>query len=230
VTPSSFLATVAAVYCRAPRIIPNVIDVAAYPFRARDRVRVRLFWMRSFHQVYNPMMALRVLARVRSACPDATLVMAGQDKGLEQSVRREAARLGLNGAVRFVGFLNAAGKIREGERADIFLNTSSVDNLPGAVLEACAMGLPVVSTDVGGIRYLLNEERTGLLVPDGDCDAMADAVLRLMDEPRLAARLSTNGRRLAEQFSWERVGPQWEQLFAELRPGSFRARGRGPEN
>jgi len=230
VTPSAFLTTSAGVYGRAPRIIPNVLDVPAYPFRARERVRVRLFWMRSFHQIYNPMMALRVLACVRSVCPDATLVMAGQDKGLERSVRQEAGRLGLDGAVRFVGFLNPAGKIREGEAADIFINTSSVDNLPGAVLEACAMGLPVVSTAVGGIRCLLNEAETGLLVPNDDCDAMASAILRLIDDPQLTARLSSNGRRLAEQFSWEQVGPQWEQLFAELRPGWARSQGGGPAN
>ncbi|MGH9661911.1 MAG: glycosyltransferase family 4 protein [Bryobacteraceae bacterium] len=230
VVPSGFLATAVGVYGRTPRIIPNVIDLASCPFRARERVRVRLLWMRTFHQLYNPTMALRVLARVRSVCPDATMVMAGQDKGLERSVRQEAAQLGLDGAVRFAGFLNPPGKVREGEAADIFINTSSVDNVPVAVLEACAMGLPVVSTAVGGIRWLLNDAETALLVPDDDCDGMASQILRLIDDPELAVRLSTNGRRLAEQFCWDQVGRQWEQLFAELRPGYARLQGRGPES
>lgn len=219
VTPSGFLATAASACGHVPRVIPNVMDVKGYSFKTREHPRARLFWMRSFHGIYNPLMALRVLARVKSVYPDATLVMAGQDKGLERTVRQEAVRLGLDGAVRFVGFLTLPGKIREGDGADIFMNTSSVDNLPGAVVEACAMGLPVVSTAVGGIAYLLNEGETGLLVPDGDCDAMAKAILRLVGDPQLAARLSTNGRRLAERFSWAHVGPQWEQLFDELRPG-----------
>jgi len=227
VTPSEFLATPASVYGRAPRIIPNVIDVATYQFKHRERARARLFWMRSFHPVYNPLMALRVLARVRSSFPDATLVMAGQDKGLERGARQEAARLGIDGAVRFVGFLNQTAKIREGDAADIFINTSSVDNLPGAVIEACAMGLPVVSTTVGGIEYLLSDGETGLLVPAGDCDAMANAIVRLIEDPGLAARLSTNGRRLAERFSWDQVGQQWSELFLDLRPVWDPVSGRG---
>ncbi|TMC55084.1 MAG: glycosyltransferase family 4 protein [Chloroflexi bacterium] len=217
VTPSGFLATAGGTYDHVLRIIPNVIDLAACPFRQRNRLRARLFWMRSFHRTYNPLMALRVLERVRSVYPDATLVMAGQDKGLEGMVHKEAARVGLDGAARFVGFLNPAAKVREGDAADIFINTSSVDNLPGAVIEACAMGLPVVSTAVGGVPYLLTDNETGLLVPDNDSNAMAQAVTRLLGDPALATRLSSNGRRVAERFCWEQVGRQWEELFAQLR-------------
>jgi glycosyltransferase involved in cell wall biosynthesis len=224
VAPSEFLADAVRAHGYPARVIPNIVDLSAYAFRPRPSVRPRLFWMRSYHPVYNPEMALRVLARVRAHCPDATLTMAGRDKGLEPAVRAEAARLGLDGAVRFVGFLDQAGKAREGEAADIFINTTRVDNTPVAVIEACAMGLPVVSTDVGGIRQLLDDGRTGLLVPDDDADAMADAVVRLVRDPALAARLSANGRRLAERSTWDQVHPEWERLFAELLP---RRRGEG---
>jgi len=78
------------------------------------------------------------------------------------------------------------------------------------------MGLPVVSTDVGGIRDLLSDGLSGLLVPDDDVQAMAEAILRLVGEPQLAERLSTNGRRLAEASSWEQVRARWQRLFAEL--------------
>jgi len=216
VTPSRFLARAVEPYGYAARVIPNLVDLSVYPVRQRTHVRPRLFWMRSFHPVYNPLMALRVLWQVRTALPDATLTMGGQDKGLEASLRREAVRLGVADAVRFVGFLDRAGKTREGEAADIFVNTSRVDNTPVAVIEACAMGLPVVSTDVGGIRDLLSDGLSGLLVPDDDVQAMAEAILRLVGEPQLAERLSTNGRRLAEASSWEQVRARWQRLFAEL--------------
>jgi glycosyltransferase involved in cell wall biosynthesis len=218
VAPSDFLATAACSYGNTPHIIPNLIDLAAYPFRRRERVRPNLFWMRSFHPLYNPLMALRVFQRVRATIPDATLTMAGQDTGYERTVRQEAARLGMQGAVRFVGFLDRGGKGREGEAADIFINTNCIDNAPVAVIEACAMGLPVVSTAVGGVPRLLQHGVSGLLVPDNDIDGMTKAVLDLIDDPTLAARLSTNGRALAEFCSWKHVGPQWEQLFARLRP------------
>lgn len=216
VAPSPFLSRAVAQHGWAASTIPNLIDVSEYSFRQRGPASPRLFWMRSFHSLYNPAMALRVLRRVREVLPEATLTMAGQDKGLEPSLRREAARMDLADAVRFVGFLDSAGKRREGAAADIFINTSRVDNTPVAIIEVCAMGLPVVSTDVGGIRDLLSDGVSGLLVPDDDVQAMAEAILRLVGDPRLAQRLSTNGRRLAEASSWQQVGLQWERLFADL--------------
>ena len=90
------------------------------------------------------------------------------------------------------------------------------DNAPVALIEACAMGLPVVSTAVGGIPDVLQDGDTGLLVPDDDVEAMARAIVRLVSDSRLTGRLSANGRRMAGRSSWERVQPQWERLFAEL--------------
>lgn len=220
VVPSPFLARPLA-SCGPPvRIVPNVIDLPAYPYRLRRQLSPRLFWMRTFHPVYNPEMAVRVLGRVKEIFPDATLVIAGQDKGLQGDVERLAGRLRLHDAVRFPGYLDAVAKAREGSRADIYLNTNRVDNMPVSVIEACAMGLPVVSTNVGGMSDLLTDGETGLLVPDGDDRAMAEAVLRLLGDAALAERLSANGRKLAERSAWDRVRPQWDRVFAELMAGT----------
>ncbi len=190
VTPSSYLARALEPYGYTARIVPNLVDASRYPFRQRTRVRPRVLWMRAFHPIYNPYMALRVLAVVRTMLPDASLTMAGQDKGFESSVRKQAARLGLSDAV--------------------------IDNTPVSVIEAFAMGLPVVSTDVGGIRDLLGDGVCGLLVPDDDVQAMAAAILRLVRDPQLSGRLSSNGRSVAEGSSWEQIHAQWERLFSEL--------------
>jgi glycosyltransferase involved in cell wall biosynthesis len=216
VTPSLYLARAVGKYGFHAEVIPNVVDLSDLPYQHRKYLRPRLFWMRSFHPIWNPEMAVRVLARLRQDVPAATLVMAGQDKGSRAEVERLAKRLRLEGAVYFPGFLDAAGKVREGSAADIFLVTNRVDNMPVAVVEACAMGLPVVATAVGGIPDLLTDQETGLLTPDNDEEAMAGAIRQLLGDPDLAARLSTNARRLAVQSSWEQVRPRWEQLFAEV--------------
>ncbi len=218
VTPTGFLARTARAHGFAPTIIPNVIDVKAYPFRRRRLLAPRLFWMRTFDPTYNPLMAVGVLARVRASAPAATLVMGGQDKGMQEEVRREARALGVEDGLRLPGFLDMPAKLREGSGADIFINTSHIDNMPVAVVEACALGLPVVSTAVGGMTDLLTDGATGLLVPDGDADAMARAIERLLRDPDLAEALSSAGRRLAERSGWNQVRPQWEALFASL-PG-----------
>jgi glycosyltransferase involved in cell wall biosynthesis len=220
IAPSRFLARVAAKQGLSPRVIPNVIDLSVYPYRHRREVGPRLFWMRSFHSIYNPSMAVRVMAHLRRVMPGASLVMAGMDKGMQATVEQLAEKLDLNGSVRFPGVLDTAGKAREGDAADIFLITNRVDNMPVTAVEACAMGMPVVATAVGGIPDLLTNEDTGLLVPDDNDEAMAKAIHRLISEPELAERLSANGRRLAERSSWEQIRPAWEQVFAGLMKGS----------
>jgi glycosyltransferase involved in cell wall biosynthesis len=214
VAPSGFLAEPFRGRGYDVRVIPNVVDLEEYPYRYRPTVAPRLLWMRTFHELYRPDLALRTLALVRQSHPDATLTLAGQDKGLLGEIRRLASELGLDGAVRFAGFLDAEGKRREFAEHDIFLNTNRVDNAPVSVLEAAAFGLPVVSTNVGGIPHLLRNGEEALLLPEGDAEALASSVRRLLDEPGLAARLSMAGREVAERSSWPRVKPLWEELLS----------------
>ena len=216
VVPSTFLRTALAPFRTDVRVIPNAIDISAYPYRHRAEVAPRLFWMRTFHDVYNPELAVRAFARVRRAYPEATLVMAGQDKGTLVRTQRYAARLRVDDRIRFAGYLDSAQKIREAGAADIFLNTNRIDNTPVSVIEACALGLPVVATDVGGIPDLLTDNENALLVPDDDDEAMAAAILRLLRTPDLASQLSLQGRALADRCSWERTTPQWERLLHEV--------------
>jgi glycosyltransferase involved in cell wall biosynthesis len=216
VAPSRYLSSKLPVTRRRITVIPNLIPIDDYPFRLRSRVEPSLLWMRTFHPIYNPDLALEVLARVRARHPDTTLTMAGQDKGELARVRARARELELDGAVRFVGFLDRAGKQREFARNHIFLNTNRIDNMPVSVLEAAAFGLPIVATDVGGIPYLLEHERTALLVADDDAAAMTCAVERLLTEPSLVQALSRNGRSVAEASSWTTVFARWEPLIDEV--------------
>jgi L-malate glycosyltransferase len=216
IAPSEFLARAVGSHGFQARVIPNLIDLSAYPYRCRQTVTPRLFWMRSFYPYYNPAMAVRALERIQSKFPEATLVMAGRDMGIESDVRKLVKVLGLEQAVSFPGFLDMESKVRIGGSTDIFLNTNNLDNMPVAVLEACAMGLPVVATNVGGISDLLTDEKTALLVPDNNVELMVEAVFRLVNETGLARKLSSNGRRLAESASWKDIYPQWRQVFTDI--------------
>lgn len=219
VTPSGYLASV---FAGAPelaariRIIPNSLALEEYPYRHRPTVRPRLLWMRTFHPIYHPEMAIDVLADLRRTYPEATLTMAGQEKGMHEQIQAKVRQMGLADAVRFPGFLGPEEKAREFAAHDIYLNTNHVDNMPVSVVEAGAFGLPIVATRVGGIPYLLSDGESALLTPDGDVGAMVAAVHRLLEEPGLASRLSANGRVLAEGCAWESVRVRWEALFQEV--------------
>jgi glycosyltransferase involved in cell wall biosynthesis len=216
VAPSAFLPRALRPYGWQVRIIPNPIEISQYTFRHRPKVSPHLIWMRSFYPYYNPQMALHVLTRLARQHSELSLVMAGKDKGLQPEVIQMAEKLGLAQCVSFPGFLSFAEKIRAFDNADIFINTNSVDNAPVSILEAWAMGLPVISTAIGGIADLVKDGETGLLIPDDDDSAMARAVQTLVENPTLAEKLSRQGREQAESFSWECIQPQWEALFREV--------------
>lgn len=199
------------------RLLPNAIDLTAYPFRRRREASPRLVWLRAFHRMYDPEMAVRVLAELRRTHPGAVLSMYGADKdGSLGSTRRLAEELGVAQAVSFPG---AVPKQRVGETlaaADIFLNTTRVDNAPVSVIEAMACGLCVVSTSAGGVPHLVRHGVDGLLVQPGRPGEMADAVRRLLEDPDLGSRLSMAARERAGLFSWERILPQWLELLESV--------------
>ena len=216
-TPSRYLLRAMAPYRESLTLVPNPLDLGAYPFAARRRLRPCLVWLRAFHSIYNPELAVRVLARIAGDHPEASLTMIGPDKGdgsLDRT-RRRAAALGVAERVTFTGAVPKSEVPGLLARADIFLNTTNVDNAPVSVTEAMACGLCVVSTDAGGLRDLLTDGEDALLVGRDDPAAMAAAVHRVLMAPDLAARLSRNARREAETRDWSKILPQWQKILLE---------------
>ena len=228
VAPSRFLARLAEDLGLSATVIPNVLDLQDYPFKLRQRLGspIKILWLRTFHPIYHPELALEVLDRLARRGIEASLTMAGQDKGLEPVCREKARQLGLQDRVRFLGFLDPEAKADQLDSHDLYLHTNRVDNTPVTVLEAAACGLPVVATRVGGMADLLGD--AGILVapsdPDAPADAMAsnmaDAIEGLIADPGEVRRLSEAGRALALGCAWPSVHERWCRLFAELGVGS----------
>lgn len=217
VTPSAFLSRSIQSFNLKAEVIPNVITLDDYPFRHRTSLKPKLFWMRTFHPVYNPELALRSLRLLKPKFPEIELVMGGAVRGSHlNAIQKLTVEWGLQKNVNFVGFLNREGKIREASQADIFLNTNRIDNMPLSVVEACAFGLPVVSTAVGGIPDLLTHEKNALLVSDDSPEEMAEAIERLLLDSDLASRISENARQVAERSDWFQVKERWGHLFHRI--------------
>ena len=214
--PSGFLAEVFANYGVAARIVPNVVDLALFNrVERQSKRRPRIVVTRNLEALYDNASALRAFARLRAMLPDAEMVIAGS--GREKArLQAEAGRLALSDSVRFVGRLERDEVARLYASADVMLNPSRVDNTPNSILEAWAGGVAVVSTDVGGVPWLVQRDVDALLVPPGDDLAMADALQRVLSVPDLHRRLVSAGRESAQRFSWERVQPVLMATYFEL--------------
>lgn len=217
-TPSAFLFQYMRAYREDLVLLPNSIELEKYPFKRRDRPALNLVWLRGFHEIYNPSLAVRVVALLAKEFPSVALVMIGPDKGdgSLESAKELARRFEVLDKITFAGPVPKDTTPQWLSEGDIFLNTTRIDNTPVSVIEAMACGLCVVSTNVGGIPYLLTDECDALLVPGDDDTAMAAAVRRLVTEDGLAERLSHNGRKKVEGFGWVNILPEWERLLIKV--------------
>lgn len=222
VVPSGYLVDVFARFGLEAEAIPNFVDFDLFRFCERDPLRPVFLANRNLEPHYNVACVLDAFARIQQAVPEARLIVAG-DGSERRRLEEKAAALGLR-EVEFVGRVDQAGMARLYDRADIYLNASDIDNMPGSILEAYASGLPVVTTDAGGIPYIVDHERTGLMVPRGDAAALAEQALRLLADPALARRIIREAyEECRRRYSWHAVEQQWVALYrGVLRGGRAR--------
>lgn len=227
-TPSRFLHERMSPYRADLTLCPNPLHLRRYPFRLRTQPRPRLIWIRTFHELYNPTLAVQVLALLRPNLPEVELIMIGPSRQgqVVESVRQLAIELAVEDRLDIRGAVPKADISMWLDRADIFLNTTNADNTPVSVMEAMACGLCVVSTNVGGIPYLVRDGEDGLLVGREDPQAMAMAVRKVFDQPGLAERLSGNARRNVSALDWSQILPRWESILQSVSDASPSSRRR----
>ncbi|MGE4347075.1 MAG: glycosyltransferase family 4 protein [Flavobacteriaceae bacterium] len=192
--------------------IPNTIEVENYPFLNREIKTPKLLWVRSFAWLYNPKMAVDVLKELQKKYPDAKLCMVGPDKdGSLETTRQYAKEQSVE--VKFTGRLSKPEWIKLSEEYNVFINTTNFDNTPVSVIEALCLGLPVVTTNVGGIPFLLKNQQNALLVNKEDTDAMVAAIETLINNPESKDSIVKNALDLAKTFDWNVVKEQWRKLL-----------------
>lgn len=198
-------------------LIENSISIGKYPFREREAIAPRFIWVRSFDKIYNPAMAIRVFKNIQLQYAGAKLTMVGPDKdGSMADCIALVKSMGLERVVTFTGKLNKEEWIGIAAQQDIFLNTSSFDNLPVSVIEAMALGLIVVSTNAGGLPFLLQHKGNALLSGiDNEAD-MVENITALLSGSFDNAELSKAARNTAEKYDWQLVKNKWQNLFDAL--------------
>lgn len=194
--------------------IPNNIDISLYPFKERKKLKPALLFVRSFSEVYNPQLAIKAFAEIKKEYEDATMCMVGPDKdGTMDKVKRLAEELNVSESVEFTGKLSKEEWIKRSGKYDIFINPTNFDNQPVSVIEAMALGMPIVSTNVGGLPYLIEDKKDGLLVVPDNTEVFAKAIEKILKDDVLANELSVNGYKKALSYDWKSVSLKWKKLF-----------------
>lgn len=192
--------------------IPNALNVEKYPVAIKSYSSPKLLWVRSFSKIYNPKLAIQVLYELKKQYPDAELCMIGPDSdGTLKEVKSFANELNID--VKFTGKLTKEEWIEESKNYNIFINTTNYDNMPVSVIEAMALGFPIVSTDVGGMPDLIDHNSDGLLVPPNDAVAMVKAIKFLLDNESNRDQIISNSRTKVESFDWEHVKKEWNGIL-----------------
>lgn len=192
--------------------IPNSIELNNYVFQERSIDKVKLLWVRSFSKIYNPLLAIKILKGLKDINIDAELCMVGPDgDGSMQEAIDYAKELKVE--VTFTGKLSKQEWIEISKAYNIFINTTNFDNMPVSVIESMALGLPVISTNVGGMPFLIKNGFTGILVEPDSVKAFIKAIKKLLNSPRELNIIAANARKKAEQLDWEIIKNQWNKVL-----------------
>jgi glycosyltransferase involved in cell wall biosynthesis len=218
ITPSGYLRSLAISWGVSPEnatVLPNPIPRPP-ELPPRDELRDAAGFTQPtvvFAGRLAPQKSLRVALEAVAATEEVDFVVVG-DGDERATLERDVDELGLRGRVRFLGAQSRRRVLELFAAADASLLSSSWENFPHGVVEALAVGTPVIATATGGVAEIVRDGENGLLVPPGDSPAFAEALQRYLGDAELRARLRAAAAPSVERFAPERVLPRLEAILA----------------
>ena len=214
VVPSGYLVEVFRQFGIRAEAIANTVDLTRFKFRNRAPLRPVILSNRNLESLYNVESILRAFALIQNRVSEARLIVAG-DGSERKRLESLSAELRLSN-IEFIGQVPPEKMPELYDQADMFINASNIDNMPVSHIEAFASGLAVVTTDAGGIPYIVADDRNGLVVSCEDHEALALSVVRLLEDAELAERIIKTARADCEKYTWAAVREEWVAAYAEL--------------
>jgi glycosyltransferase involved in cell wall biosynthesis len=215
VAPSNYLKNAFAAEGYKTVLIPNIIEINQYTFKERTVFKPKLLWVRAFDKTYNPQMAVNVLYELKKEFVDAKLCMIGPEKDETLELTRLLIKkLNLEKNIEITGVLPKTAWHKKSEEFDLFINTTNFDNTPVSLIEAMALGLPVISTNVGGIPFLIDKNKDGILVDKNDVEGMVNAIKNYIENPLKSKEIAIKARRKVESFDWSIIKNKWLEVLS----------------
>ncbi|MFK8059953.1 MAG: glycosyltransferase family 4 protein [Polaribacter sp.] len=212
VAPSNYLKTAFQKKDFETKFIPNAINIFEYNFKERKELQPKLFWVRAFKEIYNPILALKALSELKKEYTNATLCMVGPfiDDSYNDCLAFTKNN-NLEDSVEFTNLLSKEDWHKKSKNFDIFINTTNIDNTPVSVVEAMALGLTIASTNVGGIPFLIDDKKNGVLVEPNNPTQMKNAIVSILEDKN--SKLSLSARKKVEMFDWNVAKNKWLEIL-----------------
>jgi L-malate glycosyltransferase len=214
IAPSGYLVDVFARFGLRAQAIFNVAALDEYRFRGRRPLRPVFFTGRSHEPLYNVPCVLRAFALIQRRYPEARLTVGG-DGGERRRLEQLARELKLRNTT-FTGLIPSDRMPAFYDAHDIYLTATDIDNMPNSIIECFAAGLPVVTTNAGGVPYIVRHEETGLMIERDNHEALAANAARLLEDQELAAAIARRAREECAQYAWPLIKGQWLAVYRDL--------------
>ena len=212
--PSEYLVRVFAAFGLKSTAIFNIIELDRFVFRERNPLRPVFLSNRNLESHYGVDAVLRAFSLIQQQVPEAVLTVVG-DGSQRHALEQLATELNLKNTT-FTGRVEHDEIYRHYADADVFLNASRIDNQPLSILEAFACGLPVVTTDAGGIPDIVTHGETGFVVAVDDHQSLAHSAIELLSNHNKAATMAQKARAECNKYTWEVVCDRWLCLYREI--------------
>lgn len=200
---SGFLAKVFEKHHLPCCVIPNIVDLDESLFRQRETLSANFICTRAHEPLYNIACILRAFRQVQEIHPEASLNLVGDGSEHQNLMKLTQELKAYN--VTFTGRVDNSEIFHHLDRADIFLSSSTVDNMPVSVLEAMGAGLLVIASRVGGVPYIIRNCATGLLFDNDDDAELARQMLWALENQTIAKAVIRQARRAVASYSWVNV-------------------------
>lgn len=208
---SGFLAKVFEKHHIPYTIIPNIIELDASHYHQRESLKPCFICIRAHEELYNIPCVLRAFQKVQKEIPDASLTLVG-DGSLHESLIRQTNSMGMQNVV-FTGRVDNSRIFEYLDRADVMLSTPRIDNMPVSLIEAMNAGLLVISSRVGGVPYMIEEGKNGLLFESDDDAELAEKMKWAVKHPVESNCIIRQAIESVKKYSWNQVRSQLFSVY-----------------
>lgn len=193
---------------------PNFIDTSYFPFNWENPAQPTLLWVRAFHDIYKPELAIRCVHYLKQKYPGIKLTMIGPDQGKLAYCRQLMNELGVQNNIDVLGVIPNHELNSYYKSHMVFITTTSYESFGVALVEAACSGIPMVSTSAGEIPYMWKDGEEMLIADDNNQDMFNQKVEELLTNQNLRNLLSVNAFKKAKTYTWEHVKSRWDEIIA----------------